>query len=216
MTAARRPDLVAQTMASFAKRVFSTMPISTFYLNIDPVWGSEQEADEVEALIRRYAASVVVRRPTEASFGGAVKWLWSQPRTQLFLHMEDDWIMNAAVSPSRVAKQFATPDVTQVRLENWNRLRRRRRPPTFTTSPSFVRSSFGHLAAGYMNGSLDPEKQFRNGLNLALQDAASRFRAEYYGTSLTRRMATDIGRDWRASRGIDKKIIDGTSVWTSP
>jgi hypothetical protein len=214
MTAVRRPELVAITLASFYEKVFLYFPVRTFFLNIDPVWGDAESAEEVERIVRGHFDDVVVRKPDSPSFGGAVKWLWSQPRTEWFLHMEDDWILSRPLTPSILTHAMRDESVAQIRLANWKRLTRRRRPPTFTTSPVFTRSDFGASISAKMDPCLDPEKQFRNGLNPDLMNVVSPFRAVYYGGMFTPQIAFDIGRGWRDKRKINKHIINGESVWT--
>ncbi len=213
MTATRRPDLVAITLASFQEKLFERLPVRTFFLNIDPIWGGEEDGNRVEAIARTYFQTVV-RRPAQPSYGGAVKWLWQQPETDWFLHLEDDWTLSHKISLRKLRKQMAEPAVGQIALSNWSRIVRRRRPPQIGVGPLFASREFASAASGHMNPDLDPDKQFRNGTNPALADIASHFRSVYFGGPFTKRTAIDIGRDWRDKRGIEKQIVDGVSVWT--
>jgi hypothetical protein len=213
MTATRRPDLVSTTMASFQKMLFDRLTVRTFYLNIDPVWGTEQQGEEVEAVARKYFRNVEVRRPLKASYGGAVKWLWEQPQTEWFLHMEDDWIMTNPISLRRLSKQMAS-GASQIKLANWSRIGRYKRPPTLGLCPLFSSTQFARLAAAKMNAEFDPDKQFRNHTNMPLEAAVSGHYAVYFGGAFTPRSLIDIGRDWRQDRNIEKQIVNGASVWT--
>jgi len=213
MTATRRPDLVSRTLASFNEMLFERLPVRKFFLNIDPIWGTQDDDFEVEGIARSYFNQVEVRRPSMASYGGAVKWLWSQPETDWFLHLEDDWVLTHRISLKRLARQMAS-GASQIKIANWSRLRRRRKPPELGLCPLFSRTDFAKLAAQHMNPDLDPDKQFRNGTNPQLEQAVTGHFAVYFGTPFTRETAVDIGRDWRQDRQIDKKIIDGVSVWT--
>ncbi|KQU75264.1 hypothetical protein ACFFTN_22340 [Aminobacter aganoensis] len=213
MTATRRPDLVAITLASFQQKLFDRFPVRTFFLNIDPIWGSEEDGNRVEEIARSYFTTVV-RRPAEASYGGAVKWLWQQPETEWFLHLEDDWILSHKISLKRLRKQMAEPNVGQIAICNWSRLGRRKITPRIGVGPLFASRALASIASEHMNPDLDPDKQFMNGTNTALADASSSYRAVYFGGPFTRRTAIDIGRDWRDKRGIEKQIIDGVAVWT--
>lgn len=213
MTATRRPDLIDITLRSFDSGVFHGMEKGTLYLNIDPVWGDDRDDAEVEAVCRRHFPSVVVRRPEAPSFGAAVKWLWSQPRSDWFLHLEDDWVVSRPIASDLVRREATKPNLAQIRLANWSRLRRRRKLLTFSTSPGFVRSEFARLASRFMNPALDPEKQFRDGLNPALQNAVAGYEVRYHGGMFTPELALDIGREWREQRQIRKAFVNGTSVW---
>jgi hypothetical protein len=213
MTATRRPDLVSKTLDSFQNMLFNRLTVGTFYINIDPVWGSEQQGKGVEEVARKYFQNVQVRRPLKPSYGSAVKWLWEQPQTDWFLHLEDDWIMTNPISLRRLSKQIAS-GASQIKLANWSRLGRRRRPPTLGVCPLFLSSRFSKLASGKMNPDLDPDKQFRNNTNLSLEEAVSGHYAVYFGGMFTRRSLIDIGREWREHRKIEKQVVDGASVWT--
>lgn len=213
MTATRRPDLVARTLASFNEMLFKRLPVSRFFLNIDPVWGTADDDNEVERVARTYFDRVEIRRPPAGSYGGAVKWLWSQPDAAWFLHLEDDWILSHRIDLKRLSCQMSS-GASQIKIANWTRLRRRRRPPELGLCPLFSRSDFAKLAAKHMNSDLDPDKQFRNGTNPPLEKAVNGHFAVYFGTPFTRETAIDIGREWRIERQIGKKIVDGASVWT--
>lgn len=215
MTAARRPDVFEQTLQSFQAMLFDRVPVRTFFLNIDPIWGTDEDGRAVEQIARSYFKNVSVRTPETPSYGGAVKWLWQQPETDWFLHLEDDWLLSHKVSLDQLWAQMNEPDVVQIKIANWPRLRRRKRPPEIGLCPLFAERKFSAMAAGHMNPDLDPDKQFRNRTNPVLQEACSGYRAVYFGGVFTRETAIDIGRDWRDARGIEKKIVDGAAVWTS-
>jgi hypothetical protein len=215
MTATRRPDLVARTLRSFSEKFFSRLPGRVFFLNLDPLWGRAEDDGQIEDIGRQYFRDVRVRRPETPSFGDAVKWLWSQPETEWFLHLEDDWILSRPIDADALLAQASDRNLAQVRLHNWTRLQRRRKTVTLTTSPAFVRTEFAHLAASLMDGSLDPEKQFRNGTNPALQAAVAHYSVRHYGGRFTPQMAQDIGRGWRDEKKIKKAIVNGTSIWSS-
>jgi hypothetical protein len=213
MTAACRPELVFRTLKSFKEMLFDRLPVRAFFLNVDPVWGTKDQGREVEAIGRSFFNSVEVRFPLTGSYGGAVKWLWSRPETEWFLHLEDDWTMTNRISLNRLTSQMNS-GAAQIVLANWKRLQRQRKPPKLGLCPLFSKREFGRLASGHMNPDLDPDKQFRNGTNPALEQAIAGYHAVYFGGALTRETIVDIGRDWRQDRKIEKKIIDGVSVWT--
>lgn len=213
ITAVRRPDLFAATLSSFSDRLLRHFEVNEVFLNIDPAWGTESEAERVRRLAEERFPRLIVRTPSTPSFGAAVKWLWSQPKTEWFLHMEDDWVLAKTIMPSHLGKALRASDVAQMRLHNWTRLQRRRRKPTISTGPSFVRAEFARQASLLLNPEMDPEKQFRSDRNAALRQMAAGWRTVYAGGPLTRRIAVDIGRDWRQERRIGKEIVDGAAVW---
>jgi hypothetical protein len=213
MTATRRPELLLRTLGSFREMLFERLPVRKFFLNIDPVWGNERQGKEVEEISRSFFGNVEARCPSTGSYGGAVKWLWSKPETEWFLHLEDDWTMTHPISLNKLSSQMSS-GASQIVLANWRRLQRRRKPPKLGLCPLFSKREFGRLASIHMNPDLDPDKQFRNGSNPVLEQAVSSHYAVYFGGRLTRETIIDIGRDWREDRKIEKKIVDGASIWT--
>lgn len=215
MTATRRPDLLKETLRSFHENLFQRVPVRCFFLNLDPIWGSAEDDRAVEEIARSYVSDVVIRRPAEASYGGAVKWLWSQPKTTWFLHLEDDWRLSHKINISNLTAQMARTSVVQIALGNYPRRLRLRKRPVLGVSPLFCEREFALRMSQLMNPVLDPDKQFRNGTNPALSQATQGKRALFFGNVFTPEAAIDIGRDWRAQRHINKAIVDGKAVWST-
>jgi len=221
MVAARRPDLVDLTLRSFRLNLLDALDAPHLILNIDPVWGTAADDQEVEAVCRRYFQSVEVRRPERPCFGGAVKWAWGRVQTEWFLHLEDDWLLARRIDTEGLAERMADPDLGQIKLSNKSRYRRlkgrlrrwRKHPEMIATSPSIIRSSFARVAVAFMNPDLDPEKQFYQGFNPAGAAALERFGSRVYGNLLTPCLLYDTGRVWRQVRGMKKRVVDGQSVW---
>lgn len=156
----------------------------------------------------------MVRRPDTASYGGAVKWLWLQPQTEWFLHLEDDWILSHRISLRRLAAQAAPPDVAQININNWSRFSRRRRPVRIGLTALFCRSRIRSDRQRSYESDLDPDKQFRGERNPEIVEAIRGWRAVFFGTMFTPQTAIDIGRAWRDERQIEKRVVGDVSVWT--
>src|SRR5690606_13056015 len=114
LVATRRPELLEFTLRSFHKNLFTEFDIRLVYVNFDPMWGYETDEQRVEDLCRSYWDTVAVRRPEEASFGGAVKWLWSQPEAEWFFHLEDDWALVSRINVNRVKRAMNSHGVCQI------------------------------------------------------------------------------------------------------
>jgi hypothetical protein len=214
LIATRRPELVDLTLRSFQQNLFSRVRCRRLVLNIDPLWGSDDDDREVERICRRFFADVDVRRPASPSFGGAVKWAWSRPTSEWFLHLEDDWLLARGINPATLATELSASDVGQVQLANLSRSQRARKIPLeIATSPGFVRSAFAEIAVRHMNPDMDPEKQFYEGHNPAGLAEMIRFRTKFYGDAGTPKLLYDTGRVWRKVRGIKKGVRRGTSLW---
>jgi hypothetical protein len=222
MVATRRPELVELTLRSFHQNLLAGLDAPRLILNIDPVWGSEEDDREIEAICRRYFSVVEMRRPSSPGFGAAVKWAWARTATDWFLHLEDDWLLARRIDPEHLAAQMADPELGQIKLSNKSRYRRirarvrfwrRKRPEMIATSPAFVRASFGRAAVSHMDPDLDPEKQFYQGFNPEGAAVLARFRQRLYGDLSTPCLLHDTGRIWREVQGIRKVVIGGKSVW---
>lgn len=235
LVATRRPDLLRRTLSSFSEKILDHFEVGNFYANIDPAFGDENELRLCKEIIRKRFPHASINTPSSPSFGKAVQLTWSQTTSDAFLHLEDDWIANTEIEPTTIERVFQEREVAQISLNNvhkhWNfkkkgsyhtgrksikifglNIRHGERFPCFTTSPSFVRGDFGRNASRLIIPELDPEKQFYNDTNLALQRYAANYR-NYILQMGPEFMITDIGRDWRDQRGISKLIEDGKSVW---
>lgn len=236
VTASRRPDLLAITLASFSDRIFSHCSPELVFVNLDPIFGSEDDHADVVALVRARFPGAIIFEPETPSFGAAVKRLWSATKADYVFHMEDDWVANSDVT-DEIFIPFENPHIQQVsfhRNENWDfrkkghfherkrylkllglKLPLFRAVPQFTTSPSILRGEFARSAAALMDPAHDPEKQFYSSVNLKLESFAKPFRNYIFaqnGVPVIR----DIGCEWRDTRGIQKIIKDGVSTWEMP
>lgn len=86
--------------------------------------------------------------------------------------------------------------------------------PLFTFSPSFLEGNFARVCARLIKPEINTEKQFYNGTNRVLEEYVSQYRNRFYFGRHSPNIIEDIGREWRASKGIKKNIIDGRAVWT--
>ncbi len=216
LVSTRRPALVREALRSFSENLFGKIRARRIFCNIDPLWGDEDDDRNVEQACRKYFSDVVVRRPDQANFGAAVKWLWAQPETEWFLHLEDDWVLRKPIDPARLFAEMDPPDVAQISLCRANRQAWRKGVwlDRFTTSPSFVRTTFGKLVSSLQDPDLDPEKQMYGTQNARLTAAiAGKFRHRLHGPRFAPDPITDIGRSWRDERNIEKRVIDERSVW---
>jgi hypothetical protein len=64
-----------------------------------------------------------------------------------------------------------------------------------------------------MDVRFDPEKQFYQGVNPALQRYVQPYRTMIYSKSDGGDLIKDIGVSWRQQRGIIKKNVSGRSEW---
>lgn len=229
-----RPTLLKRTLESFNARVFRNFKISNVFANIDLFQGGKDQVLENKQLILDYFPNAVVYTPPTPSFTGAVKTLWQSARSQYCLHLEDDWIASDEVTPEMVFPLFRA-DVAQVSFlvkeKNWRfqapfhtkweprkffgvRVGKRllKNEPIFTTGPSFAVGSFLNQCAKLMDESLDPEKQLYDGRNRALREYTRNYKNVLLRGAPF--LIEDIGRDFRDAAGLEKRIVDGQTIWT--
>lgn len=201
ITACRRPELLDRTLASFSRGVIDAN-LSEFdaYINVDPL-PAEVPGDKLLEIAKKYFRSVRFRTPAKANFCSAVKWVWSQPDTEFFFHLEDDWEL---IKPFRLG--------TLVRI-----LKQRRFLPLFSQrsavnlnvynfadtriclSPGLLRTSFGHYAATHLDEKYNPERQLRidNAMICPTIPGLKAFKGHFYGGKQNVQFCRDIGREWR-------------------
>ena len=90
----------------------------------------------------------------------------------------------------------------------------RKKVHAFTTAPSFIRGDIARHWASLMNQKLDPEKQTYMGINPPLEKFVQQYRNYIYRGKSNDITIIDTGRQWREAQNIEKKIIDGKSIWT--
>jgi hypothetical protein len=237
IVAVRRPALLNRTLESFQQRLFRYFEISRALINIDPLWGDQADADECVRLLHQYFPNAVVFTPEIPNFSAAVKRVWLATKSDFIFHLEDDWDLTETITPV-ILKHFDDPSIGQVSLmckeKNWDRARRgdfhyvkrhvalfgpiktpwRKKVSAFTTAPAFTRGDFARSWAALMDEELDPEKQAYMGFNPPLEKFVQPFRNYLYPGKTNDVTVIDTGREWREAQNIEKKIIDGKSVWT--
>lgn len=232
IVATRRHELLERFLHSFSNKVFKYYEIEKVYVNIDPIWGTEADQVETKNVLANYFENIELFEPQEAHFTRAVKTLWMSTKSDLVLHLEEDWIALDDIT-SDVIEQNLNFENTCLSLmsENKNNTKRfkyhyrRYRPwflpfkiqdknkPHFSTSPSFWDGKFLRKCASLMDPNFDPEKQFYMNLNHQLEEFVSSKKCKFlFGNP---NLVEDIGREWQQDNKIKKHIKDGVSYWSS-
>ena len=232
LVSGRRPHLLKATLTSFQKHLFQFFDISDFRVNLDPFGGDDADHARCREIILEFFPSAKINEPKEPGFAKAVRSLWANLQAPFALHLEDDWIAHEDIKPMHVFPLFEgrTRQVTflnEHKRRKGNTLfdcKRTRsllspfktydlRKPLFTTSPGFIDSSFARICAELIDPALDPEKQFYNGFNTELEHFSSIYRNRFLIGQAQPNVISDIGRDWRDARKLEKTTIDGISCW---
>ncbi|MCP4185551.1 MAG: hypothetical protein GY761_19955 [Hyphomicrobiales bacterium] len=230
IVATRRLKLLEQMIESFSEKVFENFNVGKVLVNIDPIWGDEDDQTAIKKLLNRTFSDVTIFEPKVANFTKAVKRLWINTSADVVLHLEEDWIALEQIKSIEISENLKG-EVTSISLMNsdkyWNgkQIYHYRRyklfkllfkiedksRPHFSTSPSFWSGKFLRECALYMDIKYDPEKQFYEDLNKTLQNFVSEKKCKFLiGHPDT---VQDIGRPWREKRNIKKIFVDGASRW---
>lgn len=228
-----RPDLLERTLKSFNEKMFINFEIGAVFVNLDPFGGNEVDRSACIDIINYYFINPQISCPENNSFGLAVKNLWSKPKSPVFFHLEDDWESNIVITPNML-KVLNRKPVVQLALAygkyhrffyekyHWekksifglnifpNFFR-----PIFTTSPSFIKSSFANHCSNLMDPRFDPEKQLSNGLVPLLSLYTANYKCRFLLEELKKENITDIGREWRLQKGLVKIEENGVSLWVN-
>ncbi|WP_426230675.1 glycosyltransferase family 2 protein [Pararhizobium sp. DWP3-4] len=232
----RRPDLLQRTLESFERDVFPNFVFQNVFVNIDPIFGTEQDERDCMHLVKLCFPSAHFFRPEKPGFCAAVKRLWSHTLSDYVFHLEDDWVALDRLD-KQLMEPFHDPHVMQVSFhtadQHWDIARKGhlhqrneyarvfgvniplfRKFPKFTTSPSVLRGDFARQAAGLMDETRDPEKQFYSGVNAPLERLAKPNK-NFIFSPQQKPVIRDIGREWRDNCRIKKVVQDATSIWVS-
>lgn len=226
ITAVRRPKILRRTLESFFKNLFKDTPCRAI-INIDPV-GLDIDSLRVIDVCREFFDEVIYNLTSEANFSKAFKWCWSQAKSDLVFHLEDDWSLTQEVDLgylSEILKKYR--NIPYIRLpqfpsgltemKNWNKIFKWAGeffiPPSqekwlgFTGHPALLKGSFVKYVAPILNTSLNPEKQFFQGGNSELAEYCNKFHFVVYGVPAdppAPPFIEDIGRGWAAEQGWHK------------
>jgi hypothetical protein len=235
LVSGRRPGLLDRTLASFQAGLFANFPVAGLYANIDPVFGDEADHAACRAAILSRIPDAVIFEPDQPGFGRAVKTVWAATRSEVVFHLEDDWVLNEPLAPGDVfplltgetrALALVSKEIGYDGTETFNVRRPKKRflripiggrheINIFGTSPRFLEGGFARACAALMDADLDPEKQMRAPLNPRLRAYMQNFRCRFLPARRQAELITDIGREWRDARGIDKVLDRGVSTWTT-
>jgi heptosyltransferase III len=210
-TAGLRPEIFEITCRSFHNRLLKQFKSTRLILNIDKIGETNVAPEEMVEIASRYFTSVHWNAPETPGFGFAAQWCWQQVESEIFIHMEDDWLLSNTVNADHALSLFREEqDLASLRLY----LRRYPSDPLTTQklslNPGFFRKTFIKAALQNFNPNLDPEKQFYTDPML---NALAGWEHKLYGRPKDPAYVVDIGKKWRRHTGLEK--WEGASGKTS-
>jgi len=201
-TATCRPEVFERTLASFSSKLIgNNFKSSLLHLNVDPV-PVANDAVEVLRVARRYFGSVNCNIPERPSFPAAVRWCWSQPSTDYFFHLEDDWEMT---------EPFALKDMVELMERHVGlscvNLRayvgaRSKIDTRICLLPGLHRTRDAKVIASRLSLTANPEKQLRP---ITAENPEGGKQDPFIGTQVPMYpILRDIGREWLSKSGWEK------------
>ena len=215
MTCTMRPELIIRTLLSFAEKVHYDGQVRII-ANIDPVGVSNQSV--IKSIIKSVAKDCkwlyAVREPEEACFAAAVKWVWEQVETPIFLHLEDDWLFLKPVNMEAIEKAFENfPSVGYLclrkkhikhgvvkRVNDDSYITYKPGKRKYGLQPAFWRKEAAQTAAPFFDLKKDPEKQLWEKRRVGKR--IGNWRCAYYGKIGETPWVKDIGREWAQRTGV--------------
>ena len=228
-----RPDLLDKTLESFSKKVFCNFNFNKIIANVDPFGGDEQEQEEVGGVLKKYFSNALVLNQEKACFTSAVKRLWSHTSSSIIFHLEDDWEFLEDIHPEDIEGSITSTNKSIVLCHKGNffgakeefrfvtkRVKigpfkiYKKNFPIFSTSPCFLEGDFARTCANHLDTRFDPEKQFYSGVNKNLEGYVGAYTNKNMLGERGPYVIKDIGRLWRAQKGIKKITEDARSQWS--
>jgi hypothetical protein len=229
----RRPDLIRRTLTSFNEKLFTNFQIEKVFVNVDPAFGGKPEHQKSIEVIREILPDAVIREPKIASFGAAVKWVWSKFDDGLALHLEDDWELKVPIYPEDVETQLNSGFSAITLCGNsriwykqrkylWLPRKRKKFPfigsekvPALGTQPKFIKGDFARKISDLLDPNLDPEKQMLPEMNPSFSEIIKFNRCGFLKKSGNKQygVMNELGREWRDARKIKKVLENGKSSW---
>lgn len=216
VTATIRPEVMRLTLASFSRYFLNQFKNVRIIINVDPVGTLGRTAEEVLSIVREYFDDVVYRCPVTPSFSNAVRWCWENVESEVFFHLEDDWLLTRKVRFEVIKESLnSDPDIASVRFNKFSNSPTSKTWTLFSLNPSIIRRSFISEALPLFDDSLDPESQFYK-LDGRRQEVLSHWTFSCYGKPGDPPYIIDTGLTWRTYHQLGKwRSGDGPVTWQS-
>jgi len=244
MTAVRRPEVIEKTLKSFTENLFVIPEDHRLIVNIDPI-GDEDDKhnNKTISILKKYFPNIVIFEPNSPSFPKAVIRIWKEVKSNLFFHLEDDWIlkrpifMNELTQPLKQNKDLACMRLYKENIPfsnnpkmfgcSYNYHGTRSFTNTYFTpvpgsnnwknqfglNPVMIRKKFIDETLPLMVNDKNPEKQFREN-NPLMSNILNKWTFAIYGRPGLKRMVWGKnGLHWRLDSKF-KKPRDGSGFTT--
>lgn len=221
-----RAGILRMTLDSFTKNLFHQFQARAI-INVDPAGETDKatQLDMVE-ICREYFDEVKHNCPQQPSFAKAMQWGWQQVQTELFILVEDDWILKRQMDLAKCIAQFDNANVVNVCFNKTGErecialLQRENcgvewyadsflHYPHIVCNPGIFRTAYMCELADKMDVKQDPEYQFRFGNHTTANYSAPIFIWQVAAESFV----LETGEAWRRANYIAKHSDIGKETY---
>jgi hypothetical protein len=202
-TATVRPELIEATYSNFSQNLKGiNLKQCELIINVDPIPADSLfQKPKIIEIAQKYFGTVTYNFPETPNFPMALRWVWSNTKTQYVFNLEDDWRLSTRVEvPQLIQMLEQSPGAIGVSL---NAYLFASNPYRIRLSPGLFRGDWVREAAQHIQPSRCPEKQLRTRIPVELVKPMLNF-PEYKVSKLGKIIVFDTGREWRERRGLIK------------
>jgi len=239
ITATIRPNVLKKTLTSFYDNCFTDYCYKIknnnlhIVINVDPVGDTKNfKQYHMVDICKQFSNNVTFNTPRKPNFAKAVKWVWSNCKSDYVFHLEDDWKLNRYVDLTKLIDYLDSNIVSAIKL--YKKTYPAEKPyemfdvqykyngddlfiatdsgTQFGLNPTLIKRSYIEKALTLMVDNLNPEKQFRR-KNPIMKDFVLSHKYGIYGVPGDTQLVTDTGTDWRLERNIVKPKGSSFITW---
>lgn len=203
---APRHDILRMTVDSLIDNMVNIdFSNSTIYINIDKIEfidKIEDQRDKTKEYLSKIFKEVITNEPEYPNFSNALKWCWTQPKEELFFHIEDDWLLEKEVDIENIIPLFEDPNLFAVNLRAYHFS-----GPRPCLLQAIYRKSFCNKFASKLIETINPENSLRS-----YAKSNKNLYNIHYPEGINDIVLKDIGRDWLKFKGLKRNQISSKFV----
>lgn len=199
----QRTDILQKTIDSIVRNLNGVdFAKSVIYINIDSC-PNEQASKECVSYLGKIFGRVIYNITEEPNFTKAIHWCWNCPkRSELFFHLEDDWILEKKIELKNLLNYFSDPNVYAVNLRAYHFTH-----PRPCLAQSIWRKSFCKDFLETLDFQRNPESQLRS----FVKNKCNNYNI-HFPEDINDVIIKDIGRKWLSQKGLKRNHISSMFI----